>query len=268
MDRCCFLLVALVIKLTTSAPVDTEEMNSTAPCISDCAQYDQLCSEDEQSPVVRSCCHLANSSAETGVYLMQGAEGSFAIKKARCDVSTDGGGWTVVQRRLNSSMAFNKSWVEFEEGFGNLTSEFWYGLKALHVMTTQGTWEMRVELEYTTGKLDYVHYNHVEVRGPEDGYRLNLSSEVEEKFREKDFMKLFSGMRFSTYDRDNDGTGTINCAQWQQGGWWYPPSCRADGSFNLNARLLNRWRSSSIQLARTEMKIRPSNCSLTRNTYF
>ena len=36
----------------------------------------------------------------------------------------DGGEWLVVQRRQNDSAGFNRGWVEYEEGFGNLTGEF------------------------------------------------------------------------------------------------------------------------------------------------
>jgi len=30
-----------------------------------------------------------------------------------------------------------------------------------------------------------------------------------------------NGMRFSTYDADNDAADSINCANDYRGGWWY-----------------------------------------------
>jgi len=39
----------------------------------------------------------------------------------------------VVQRRQDGSLDFNKNWTEYEDGFGKLTGEFWYGLRALIV---------------------------------------------------------------------------------------------------------------------------------------
>ena len=46
-----------------------------------------------------------------------------------CDMTTDGGGWIVIQRnKKNSLVNFNRNWADFKKGFGNLTTEFWYGL--------------------------------------------------------------------------------------------------------------------------------------------
>ena len=44
----------------------------------------------------------------------------------------------MVQRRQDGSVDFNRGWGEYEDGFGELTSEFWYGLRALHCLTGQG----------------------------------------------------------------------------------------------------------------------------------
>ena len=66
-----------------------------------------------------------------------------------CDMTTDGGGWTVIQRnRKGSTVNFNKKWTDFEEGFGDLENDFWYRLKAMHCLTKHGHWEMRVDYQF------------------------------------------------------------------------------------------------------------------------
>ncbi|XP_076105752.1 fibrinogen-like protein A [Mytilus galloprovincialis] len=44
-----------------------------------------------------------------------------------CEMDTEDGGWTVIQRRLNGSTNFYKGWTAYEDGFGNLDHEFWLG---------------------------------------------------------------------------------------------------------------------------------------------
>ena len=42
---------------------------------------------------------------------------------------------------------FNRTWVEYEDGFGKLADEFWYGLRTLSCLTGQGGWKMRMEVD-------------------------------------------------------------------------------------------------------------------------
>ena len=53
------------------------------------------------------------------------------VMQARCDMETDGGGWMVILRRKRDAspqVNFNCKWKEYENGFGDLNTEFWYGL--------------------------------------------------------------------------------------------------------------------------------------------
>ncbi|GFU42282.1 techylectin-like protein, partial [Nephila pilipes] len=45
-----------------------------------------------------------------------------------CDMDTDGGGWTVLQRRGNFSRSenyFYKDWASYKKGFGDNEKDFW-----------------------------------------------------------------------------------------------------------------------------------------------
>ena len=82
--------------------------------------------------------------------------GRFTTADVYCDMDTSDGGWIAVQRNINDGVnTFNKTWEEYEEGFGDLDGDkLWYGLKALHCFTQTGHWELRIDFPYF---LDYTH---------------------------------------------------------------------------------------------------------------
>ncbi|XP_062595944.1 fibrinogen-like protein 1 [Saccostrea cucullata] len=44
-----------------------------------------------------------------------------------CDMKTDEGGWTAIQKRISQSVGFNRTWEEYKRGFGNVTDSYWIG---------------------------------------------------------------------------------------------------------------------------------------------
>ncbi|KAL3832729.1 hypothetical protein ACJMK2_024345 [Sinanodonta woodiana] len=144
----------------------------------------------------------------------------------RCDMDTDGGGWTVFQRRFDGSVNFARGWTEYQVGFGNMEGEFWLGNQQIHMLTSQGWYELRVDMRRTNRHRFYAKYNVFSVDSLKDRYRLivdGFSGSGGDSFSGQ------SSYRFSTIDSDNDGSSG-NCASLYQGGWWYA-SCH---SSNLN----------------------------------
>ena len=132
-----------------------------------------------------SCCEVKSNqfkfstvttSLKSGVYNITSFCGDCqAVAEGYCDAVTDGGGWLVVQRRQDGSVDFNRGWVEYEEGFGSLTGEFWYGLRPLHCLTNQGQWQLRIDLTFTNGTKSYLSYKSFSVGPANIQYQLNIS---------------------------------------------------------------------------------------------
>ena len=145
-----------------------------------------------------------------------------------CDAVSDGGGWLVVQRRQDGSVDFNRGWVEYEEGFGSLTGEFWYGLRPLHCLTNQGQWKLHIDFTFTNGTKSYLSYNNFKVGPANSQYQLSISGFT--GITDDPFSTYnTNGMKFTTKDRDNDQGSGKNCAVdyvgGNAGGWWYKHCC-------------------------------------------
>ena len=73
----------------------------------------------------------------------------------------------VIQRRRDGSVDFNRSWSEYQEGFGDLEGEFWWGNEKLRTLTDTevSTWELVVDLEAFDGDVGRVRYGNFSVTG-------------------------------------------------------------------------------------------------------
>ena len=178
-----------------------------------------------------------------------------------CDTITDKGGWLVVQRRQNGSVDFDRNWVDYEDGFGSLTGEFWYGLRPLHCLTNQGQWEMRIDFTLTNTTKRYLFYPYFRIGPASSNYTLSV------KFKDSNnpiSSHPINGSSFTTKDKDNDTWNAGNCAVKNAGGWWYLHCShihinnRYNASNGLYLKHTKKWYS----LIFTEMKIRPINCEI------
>ena len=212
-------------------------------------------------PVFRDCRDaLNNSYTQSGVYTIQ--LDSLPPFDVYCDMDTDGGGWTVFQRRQDGSEDFYRNWVNYTNGFGNLSNEFWLGLEFIHRLTNKSDSQLRIDLEDWSGDKRYAQYSSFQVRDASTKYRLQVSAYTGDA---TDSLTRHNGRPFTTYDRDNDGYGPWNCAGRYKGAWWY----EACHSSNLNG-LYHRgrhtsyadgvnwrtWKGYYYSLKFTEMKIR------------
>ena len=185
-----------------------------------------------------------------------------------CDTITDGGGWLVVQRRTNGSENFNRTWHDYEMGFGSLTGELWYGLRALHCLTSNRNWELRTDFTFSNGTKSFMHYNHFRVWPATHNYILSISGFTGITPTDPFTTHNINGKQFSTLDRDNDIDSSRHCAlktygSTAPGGWWHRNCFHVNLNYNYGAplgfiKLAGTWYSPPF----IEMKIRISNCNI------
>ncbi len=141
--------------------------------------------------------------------------------QALCNMESGDGGWTVLVKRtpdVDERVSFTRPWVDYENGFGNLSGEFWYGLKNMHFLTSREPMEVEVEVRKTDGTTLVLLYGDFRVDGPSTSYTLHVSDKQHESF---DFFETHNGMKFSTLDQDNDQNSNSCSAQYNNGGNWF-----------------------------------------------
>ena len=165
------------------------------------------------NPMYKDCKDAFTKGQTTsGVYTIQpDNQPAFQVY---CDMETDGGGWTVFQRRMDGSVDFYRYWTDYQQGFGNLSGEFWLGLDKIHRLTSNAT-QLHIDLEDFEGNLRYAQYTTFSVGDSESNYILSVSGF---SGNAGDSFGDLNGYQFSTRDRDNDIWGS-NCAQSFKGGW-------------------------------------------------
>ncbi|XP_062601207.1 angiopoietin-2-like [Saccostrea cucullata] len=67
-----------------------------------------------------------NGNTVSGVYEIY-PFGNNSKVSVFCDMMTEGGGWTAIQKRISGSVGFNRKWADYKKGFGDLKDSYWIG---------------------------------------------------------------------------------------------------------------------------------------------
>ena len=149
-----------------------------------------------------------------------------------CDMSKLDGvknGWTILQRRINNSVDFDKPWNDYKTGFGNLDSNFWLGLEKIRRITNSATYQLYVAVQFQNvdvaaqsgQSVRFAEYNSFSLATEASNYQLSIGSYNSTISTAGDsLISRHNGKYFSTSDRDNDNSPP-NCAEQYQSGWWF-----------------------------------------------
>ena len=256
------------LKKKTSKHGTCNFMRNKAPCgncqcVEDQNLIQRFYCDCRANPVERDCKeHYLQGKRVNGLYLVNfNLVGRTA--QAYCDQTTDGGGWTVFQRRLDGSENFFRNWTESKSGFGPLQHEHWLGNEYIYQLTSQAllkSSELRVDMQMKGEPTRrWAKYSSFDVGAEHTGYKLQLSG-FSGTSGLSDGMSHHNGMKFSTYDVDNDSNSDGSCAFAFKGAWWYRSChhCNLNGEYDdyqvLRADESISW--SFVRLQFSEMKAR------------
>ncbi|CAH1792337.1 unnamed protein product [Owenia fusiformis] len=185
---------------------------------------------DQNEQMVHCCADIYTSTKAAG---NTPTDGIYSIElegeqvQVYCDMTTDGGGWTVFQRRVSNAEGFDKGWEEYVNGFGNLNENFWMGLELMHSKTKSSDYVLRIDMEAFDGSKAFITYDGFGISDARRKYALDYRAKVNGTVDNS----LAPNKPFTTKDQDND-KHEENCALRRgEGAWWYNGKC---GPSSLN----------------------------------
>ncbi|XP_066269807.1 angiopoietin-related protein 1-like [Branchiostoma lanceolatum] len=165
--------------------------------------------------------HQTDPSKKSGLYSTKlPGETSYVI--TYCDMDTDGGGWTVIQRRNAAIPTFDRPWNDYKNGFGQPMLSYWWGLEKVYKVTKGQNFRLRIEMVDTQGLRKYAVYDNFRIDTENNKYKLTVGKY---SGNAGNALMTHNGMPFSTKDRDTGPYKLDSCAKAYKGGWWYNDHC-------------------------------------------
>ena len=192
-------------------------------CIEDYNLMDKYFCDCRAIPTRRDCKeHRLQGEKINGLYKISKNINGRVIQ-VFCDQTTDGGGWTILQRRMDGSENFFRNWTEYKLGFGQLHREHWLGNEYTYLLTAQAYLqgsELRFDMMVKDdSRMRWAKYSRFDLFSEHTDYRLHVSGYVGGNAGEQ--FLYHNNMKFTTYDQDNDLYSAGNCAYWGYGAWWH-----------------------------------------------
>jgi hypothetical protein len=251
-----------------------------------CARWQRNCQKHEQYCTLnqKSCCDILKSYESSGDFIQEQTNNTqgltndiYLLKKstystslAYCDMTTAEGGWMVILRRADGIESFPERYYdEYEDGFGELNHDFFYGLRALHDLTSQTTWVLRIDFYNHSNDTEtsaHVTYDNFIVGHKKEGYALQLGRFESSESTLLDNLRVFENQEFVARNRGEPRLGCLTNVD--SGAWWYNKNedCKGNtGSVLTDSYPLLEWYD-PLEMARYrsygkyELKIRQKNC--------
>ncbi|XP_055528753.1 microfibril-associated glycoprotein 4-like isoform X3 [Wyeomyia smithii] len=193
--------------------------------------------ESGEEPVETTTISTSSETFESCSKVPSGASKQWLLKpteasqpfNALCETNSYGKGWMIIQHRFNGSENFYRNWTEYKNGFGSLNGEFWFGLDRIHLFTTNKRHEILFEFADFSQEKRNAKYSVFRIGSEAEQYVLaELGAYTGTG---GDGLEGHRGMKFSTFDRDND-IYIDSCAKLAHGAWWYYQCFRS----NLNGK--------------------------------
>lgn len=238
-------------KLNSTAFVHEQmpsELQTASQLVSELEQVEEVY-ESIVNKLPSDCARVGNNIKGNGLYLIAPVAHHPVMVHCRDN-------WTTIQRRLDGSVDFNRTWNEYAQGFGQPNGEYWVGNEVLHGLSSRSCLRLRIEIQDIYDNYWYAEYATMRISSRDEGYRLDISGYTGNASNALDYQ---NHMEFSSIDVDRDISYT-NCAANYEGGWWFSHCQHANlnGRYNLGLTWFDSSRNEWIAVKSSHMLVQPS----------
>ncbi|XP_062609855.1 angiopoietin-4-like [Saccostrea cucullata] len=133
-------------------------------------------SNNDFSSMPKDCKDLReNGTTITGVYTIYPYSTLTIPLSVYCEMTTMGGGWTAIQKRVDGSVTFDRNWTDYKNGFGSPEQNVWIGNDVIHKLTKENTSSLYVSITLQNGTTVYEMYDRFSVSDEAGKYQLFLA---------------------------------------------------------------------------------------------
>ncbi|CAH1785935.1 unnamed protein product [Owenia fusiformis] len=168
-------------------------------------------------------------------------------------------GWIIMAHRYDGSVDFDRTWEDYQEGFGDIMDEHFLGFNKIVALMLNDRFKARFELtswgnETTPGEMRYAQYDRFEIGDRKQNYTLIIDGYTGTA---GDSMNSYTNKQFSTKDNDHDDFPGGHCAKDSFSPWWYGcygiyqanlfgtyadgPICPVTGSYSYKCIFWKAW---------------------------
>lgn len=156
---------------------------------------------------------IASSCLDIGPTIQEIKVPDIDVFPVLCDSIFGDSGWTVVLRRQDGSVDFNRDWTEYCGGFGNLLGEFFIGLEKLHRMTKWQKHELIIYLMNVDNEMRHARYSEFQIDNEAASYALSVLGAY--SGNAGDSLSTHINATFAAPDTND------KCAKAYNSGWWF-----------------------------------------------
>lgn len=136
--------------------------------------------------------------------------------------------WIIVYELYKKTFNWTRPWNDYKIGFGQLGSDYWFGLEKLHKLTAAGAVRYKLRMEsrlISKSNSLYIEMADFSIGDEASYYQLTWSgmTSSDKSMIGRESQSYHIGKMFSTYDNNSayDIDNHRSCPELCGGGWWY-----------------------------------------------